>query len=50
MGLGTLELVAEPKLRAKAADFRLGVRETVGFRLGADDLRESDKNTGLESR
>lgn len=40
MGLGTLELAVEPKPKAKA-DFKLGVRETVGFRFGADDLRES---------
>lgn len=41
-GLGTLELLAEPKPWAKAADLMLGVRDT-GFRLGADDLRDKER-------
>lgn len=41
IGLGTRELAAEPRLRAKAADFRLGVREILCFRFGPEDLRES---------
>lgn len=42
IGLGTLELLAEPKLWARAADLKLGVRDT-GFRLGADDLRDKER-------
>lgn len=41
-GLETLELVAEPKPRPKAADLKLGVRDT-GFSPGGDDLRDKGK-------
>lgn len=41
-GLETLELVAEPKPRPKAADLKLGVRDT-GLSPGGDDLRDKGK-------
>ena len=41
-GLETLELAAEPKPRPKAADLKLGVRDT-GLSPGGDDLRDKGK-------
>lgn len=51
IGLGTRELAAEPRLRARAADFKLGVRDMLCFKFGPDDLRDSVGATALgESR
>lgn len=47
IGLGTRELAAEPKPRPKAADLTLGVRDR-SFKLGAEDLCDSDKVAGLD--
>lgn len=47
MGLGTRELDAEPNPRPKAADLKLGVRET-SFKLGTEDLCDSDRAPGLD--
>lgn len=47
IGLGTRELAAEPKPRPKAADLTLGVRER-SFKLGAEDLCDSDRMAGLD--